>query len=80
MRLTVELSCPAEAGTLPLIVAQPGGPHALPYAPARRVSFSELLDSSNCGKVDAGIDRPQVRGSHNYGCPALECEDVICHD
>ena len=39
----LELSCPAEAGKLPLIVAQAGGPGALPYAPARRVSFSELL-------------------------------------
>jgi hypothetical protein len=39
----LELSCPAEAGRLPLIVAHAGGPGAPPYAPARRVSFSELL-------------------------------------
>jgi hypothetical protein len=39
----LELSCPAEAGKLPLIVAPAGGPGALAYAPARRVSFSELL-------------------------------------
>jgi hypothetical protein len=43
-----ELSCPAEAGRLPLIVAQAGGPGAPPYPPARRVSFSELL---GCGKI-----------------------------
>jgi hypothetical protein len=34
----LELSCPAEAGRLPLIVAHPGGPYALPFGPARRVS------------------------------------------
>jgi len=39
----LELSCPAEAGTLPLIVAHTCGPGAPPYGPARRVSFSELL-------------------------------------
>jgi hypothetical protein len=31
--------------TLPMIVAQAGGPEAPPYGLARRVSFSELLDS-----------------------------------
>jgi hypothetical protein len=41
----LELSCPAEAGRHPLIVAQAGGPGTAPYAPARRVSFSELLGS-----------------------------------
>jgi hypothetical protein len=40
----LELSCLAEAGILPMIVAQAGGPGAPPYGPARRVSFSELLD------------------------------------
>jgi len=39
----LELSCPAEAGGLLTIVAHDGGQGALPYAPARRVSFSELL-------------------------------------
>ena len=39
----LELSCPTEAGKVPLIVAHAGGPGAPPYAPARRVSFSELL-------------------------------------
>src|SRR3990172_10627638 len=39
----LELSCPAEAGQPPFILAHPGGPGAPPYAPARRVSFSELL-------------------------------------
>ena len=39
----LELSCPAEAGNLPLILAHNGGPDALSYGPARRVSFSELL-------------------------------------
>jgi hypothetical protein len=39
----LELSCPAEAGRVPIIVAHAGGPGALPHPPARRVSFSELL-------------------------------------
>ena len=41
----LELSCPAEAGGLPLILAHAGGPTTTPYPPARRVSFSELLGS-----------------------------------
>ena len=41
----LELSCPAEAGKLPRIVARPGGPGIPHYPPARRVSFSELLGS-----------------------------------
>jgi len=41
----LELSCPAEAGSLPSILAHNGGPGASPYPPARRVSFSELLGS-----------------------------------
>ena len=41
----LELSCPAEAGNVPLILAHIGGPGTPPYAPARRVSFSELLGS-----------------------------------
>jgi hypothetical protein len=39
----LELSCPAEAGRAPSILAHPGGPDAPTYPPARRVSFSELL-------------------------------------
>ena len=39
----LELSCPAEAGRLPLILAHTGGPGTVPHSPARRVSFSELL-------------------------------------
>jgi glyoxylase-like metal-dependent hydrolase (beta-lactamase superfamily II) len=39
----LELSCPAEAGKPPIILAHNGGQGTLPYAPARRVSFSELL-------------------------------------
>ena len=39
----LELSCPAEAGRVPQILAHPSGPGAPPYGPARRVSFSELL-------------------------------------
>jgi hypothetical protein len=39
----LELSCPAEAGSLPPILAHAGGPGAQHYGPARRVSFSELL-------------------------------------
>ena len=39
----LELSCPAEAGNFPFILAHASGPGAPPYGPARRVSFSELL-------------------------------------
>jgi hypothetical protein len=39
----LELSCPAEAGNVLPILALADGPGALPYGPARRVSFSELL-------------------------------------
>jgi len=37
-----ELSCPAEAGSLPPILAHAGGPGASPHGTSRRVSFSEL--------------------------------------
>ena len=50
----LELSCPAEAGRLPLILAHAGGPGAPPYAPARRVSFSELLGGPSC--VGLGVE------------------------
>ena len=46
----LELSCPAEAGTLPWIVARNGRPGAPAYPPARRVSFSELLARSERSK------------------------------
>ena len=36
-------SCPAEARKLPLIVAQAGGPDALPYGPARRPKVPGVL-------------------------------------
>ena len=39
----LELSCPAEAGRTPVILAHPGGRAALHHPLARRVSFSELL-------------------------------------
>jgi hypothetical protein len=39
----LELSCPAEAGNLPPILAHASMPGAPPYGRARRVSFSELL-------------------------------------
>jgi hypothetical protein len=39
----IELSCPAETGSPPSILAHNGGQTLSPYAPARRVSFSELL-------------------------------------
>ncbi len=42
----LELSCPAEAGIPLPILAHDGWPDAPPYAPARRVSFSELLGGS----------------------------------
>jgi hypothetical protein len=39
----LELSCPAEAGYSPFILAHAGGPGAPHYGQARRVSFSELF-------------------------------------
>ena len=39
----LELSCPAEAGNVPSILAHAGWPDAPHYGPARRVSFSELI-------------------------------------
>jgi hypothetical protein len=39
----IELSCPAEAGKLPVVLTYAGWPGAPPCAPARRGSFSELL-------------------------------------
>jgi hypothetical protein len=39
----LELSCLAEAGNSPWILAHNGRPGAPPYGPARRVSFSELI-------------------------------------
>ena len=56
----LELSCPAEAGHAPLILAQNGGPGARPYAPARRVSFSELLGAPSIAwGIGTLIDPPQ---------------------
>jgi hypothetical protein len=37
-----------------VIVAHAGGPGTLPYAPARRVSFSELLGSEHVLRADGG--------------------------
>ena len=68
----LELSCPAEAGKRPLIVAQAGGPGAPPYGPARRVSFSELLGAHDFH--DGGPLLPAVQyrdGPEHEG--QLEC-------
>ena len=56
----LELSCPAEAGNSPPILAHASGPGALPYAPARRVSFSELLGGPPRLMADGGC----ARGGH----------------
>ena len=48
----LELSCPAEAGSSSPIFAHAGGPGAPPKAPARRVSFSELLGSIDSARND----------------------------
>ena len=39
----LELSCPAEVGNRPSLYARPAGDSSIREAPARRVSFSELL-------------------------------------
>jgi hypothetical protein len=80
----LELSCPAEAGTLPPIVAHAGGPGAPTYAPARRVSFSELLGGTGIAHVGGVgsqlgtvVSRNQARSQSvdksrdcAHGCPA----------
>ena len=69
----LELSCPAEAGRLSLIVALAVGPGALPYAPARRVSFSELLgstaQSSPDTRKDSGLHLCFVVGVSRHALP-----------
>ncbi len=73
----LELCCPAEAGSLPVILAHKGGPGAPHYDPARRVSFSELLDGSeqhyeNPMGVAPGTcrsGRPYPQGAHLGPCP-----------
>ena len=55
----LELSCPAEAGALPSIVAHTGGLGALHHARARRVSFSELLGGRE-NSFSLSIDVTQV--------------------
>jgi hypothetical protein len=54
----LELSCPAEAGRQPVILAHNGGPGTATYGPARRVSFSELLGSRVLAKETDGTSRP----------------------
>ena len=55
-----ELSCPAEAGNLPLIVAHASRPGASTYSPARRVSFSELL-GAGLGQIQGGLGAQEAR-------------------
>jgi hypothetical protein len=57
----LELSCPAEAGRPSLIVEHAGGRGAPPFAPARRVSFSELLGGPTHGPRAslARVDTPE---------------------
>jgi len=75
----LELSCPAEAGNSPLIVAQGGWPGAPPYGPARRVSFSELFGGSSPESCGLRLN-PTANGSksehidnlhHSYARDAL---------
>jgi hypothetical protein len=42
----LELSCPAEAGKVPLLYGTPTGAASSNQGPARRVSFSELLGAT----------------------------------
>lgn len=68
----LELSCLAEAGRLRLVVTHASGPGTLPYPPARRVSFSELL----CGSIPAQVPGP-IDDEHDDGSKADgKCEDV----
>ncbi len=60
----LELSCPAEAGRLPWIIARASGPAAPPYGPARRVSFSELLG----GSLNAESDSAEEDAAQKSGC------------
>jgi hypothetical protein len=63
----LELSCPAEAGRLPLIVAHVCGPGAPPYAPARRVSFSEVLGGAIGGDRSYRSAIPSIHASAPSG-------------
>ena len=67
----LELSCPAEAGNTPVILAHPDGPGAPPYAPARRVSFSELLGRQ---PIHDGLQAPQSCVSDESEQEAVERE------
>jgi hypothetical protein len=58
----LELSCPAEAGRHPLIVAHAGGPGTPPYPPARRVSCSELFGGTNGTGAMLGWDATPAAG------------------
>ncbi len=68
----LELSCPAEAGRRPPILAHAGGPGAPPYGPARRVSFSELLGGQERHKGSENDPKPRGRDAYSkqrqYGC------------
>ncbi len=71
----LELSCPAEAGRLALIVAPAGGPRALPYGPARRVSFSELLGGADSSAA-ADAEIPDLRETKRKVSPRLVLENL----
>jgi hypothetical protein len=57
----LELSCPAEAGKPPVILAHNCGPGAPPCGPARRVSFSELLGGIVRAVSETASSRPGAR-------------------
>jgi len=65
----LELSCPAEAGSSPLLYARPAGDSSASRSAARRVSFSELLGRSERCKRDR--DRRTQRGLVSTGTHLL---------
>jgi hypothetical protein len=50
----LELSCPAEAGELPLLYGTPAGQASSNPGPARRVSFSELFGGWDDSVTETG--------------------------
>jgi hypothetical protein len=63
----LELSCPAEAGSAPLLYGTPAGRTSHNQCPARRVSFSELLGGS-----DLPTHLSRLRSyAHPYGVTLL---------
>jgi len=61
----LDLSCPAEAGRLPLLYVQPAGHSGTPESSTRRVSFSELLGGDK-PLLPCMVSEPEVEDPHRF--------------